>query len=79
MFMQVYTEGDPLDREEDPSFNPTEIGWDDIGGVSLCLVCLCVRVSVCPCVLVSVCLNFLCVCGLRIRMSMPRVSVCVRV
>jgi len=30
----VYTEGDPLDREEDPSYNPTEIGWDDIGGLT---------------------------------------------
>jgi len=29
----VYTEGDPLDREADPSFNPTELGWDDIGGL----------------------------------------------
>lgn len=29
----VYTEGDPLDREADPSFNPSEIGYDDIGGL----------------------------------------------
>jgi transitional endoplasmic reticulum ATPase len=29
----VYTEGDPLDREADPSYNPSEIGYDDIGGL----------------------------------------------
>jgi len=30
----VYTEGDPLEREADPAYNPTEIGFDDIGGLS---------------------------------------------
>jgi transitional endoplasmic reticulum ATPase len=29
----VFTEGDPLDREDDPSFNPKEVGFDDIGGL----------------------------------------------
>ena len=30
----VYTEGDPLERDADPSYNPTEIGYDDIGGLN---------------------------------------------
>jgi transitional endoplasmic reticulum ATPase len=30
----VYTEGEPLERDADPSYNPTEIGYDDIGGLT---------------------------------------------